>query len=338
MTAAKFSSRSMKTVLITGATGFLGKHLTQRLSGGEFEVRVLIRNKNQANDLSAPNVQVYIGDVTQPETLAPAVQGADTIIHSAGMLGPAHAPIEEYRKVNAEGTQNLIDASRTAGSVERFVQVSSVGVLGPGKPKEIACEGTPPKPTNTYEITKLEGEEIALDAARTGFPAVVVRPAWIYGPGDTRTVKLFRMIAKKRFFIVGKAHNRQHPVYIDDVVSGVIRSAEIQGIEGRVYHLAGPDIVKVETLCQTVADELKVKLPPFRIPRWVVLTPAYAVEMLYSIWGGDPPVDHRKVDFFMIERAYSISRAKKEMGWEPQTRFKDGIAQTIQWYRENHYL
>ena len=121
----------------------------------------------------------------------------------------------KYRLVNAIGTRNLIEACKQAGTVQRFVHISSVGVLGPGKAKEIACEGTPPKPDpgNAYEVTKLEGEEIVLAAAREGFPAVVARPAWIYGPGDTRTLKLFRMIAKRRFFIVGTAQNRrQHPV------------------------------------------------------------------------------------------------------------------------------
>ncbi|MCD4653100.1 sugar nucleotide-binding protein, partial [bacterium] len=195
-----------------------------------------------------------------------------------------------------------------------------------------------PRPIDIYEVTKLEGEELALKEAESGFPAVIVRPGWVYGPGDSRTLKLFRMIARKRFLMIGKAPNKQHPVFITDLVEGIIRSAEIVGVEGRVYHLCGPEVMTVNDLCETVAEATGVKLFPFRPPLWAVRWPAWLIGKLFGLWGGDPPVDQRKADFFVINRAYSIRRAKEELGWVPGVKFKNGIKQTVEWYRQQKLL
>jgi nucleoside-diphosphate-sugar epimerase len=330
--------RKMRRVLVTGATGFIGSHLAKTLTGMHIDTTGMARNPEKAATLTTSGVQIIRGDVTEIDSLREAVKGIDTVFHAASVLGPASLDDEVYRKINAGGTANLIRACRENGRIERFVHVSSVGVLGPVGPKETACEGTPPNPKDIYEITKLEGEEIALQAAEEGFPAVIARPAWVYGPADTRTLKLFKMIAHRKLVIVGKAQNRQHPVHVSDLVNGLIRCAQIENIEGKVYHLAGPDIIRVQKLCRLIADAADVKLPSFTLPLWTVLVPALAVEKLFSLWGGDPPIDHRKVDFFRIHRAYSIRRAEKELEWKPSIPFKDGIQQTIKWYRENGIL
>ncbi len=322
----------LRNVLVTGASGFIGAHLACRLASMGVAVRGLLRNTSRPV-IPLQGVSEVHGDITDVESLKHAVKGVDTVFHSAGMLGPAHAPMEAYRAVNALGTENLIRVCRDQG-IQRFVHISSVGVLGPIPPRTNACEGTPPRPQDRYEITKLEGEEIALTAAKEGFPAVIARPAWVYGPGDRRTLKLFRMIARRRFMIIGKADNKQHPVWIQDLVDGLLRCAQVPGIEGRVYHLAGPEILTVEKLCSTIAEAAGVTISPLRPPVALIRTPALLLEKLFSLWGGDPPVDHRKVDFFLVNRAYSIKRAKAELAWNPKMKFAPGVVQTIAWYRE----
>ncbi len=329
------TGRIIHRAVVTGATGFVGAHLARTLAAQNIEVTAPVRDPSKAGHLEIAGIRTVRGDITDPGSLPPIIDGADTVFHSAGVLGPAALDPAIYRAVNAEGTANMIEAARQSGSVRRFVHVSSVGVLGPLGPKETACEGTPPKPEDIYEITKLEGEEIALEAARSGFPAVIARPAWVYGPGDTRTLRLFKKIARGRFPLVGNAGNRQHPVYITDLVDGLIRCASISGIEGRVYHLAGPEILRVEKLCRIVAEETGKKLLPFKIPMNLFMIPALAIEKIYGLWGGNPPIDHRKVDFFRIHRAYSIRRAETELGWTPAVAFREGIRETIRWYREN---
>lgn len=325
----------MNKVLVTGATGFVGGHLVDRLLKEGKDVRLLVRDSRKITGDILDQVDCIQGDILDKDSVKQAVDGVDTVFHVAAVLGPSYLSIDHYRAVNAESVRILIDACQMVqDSIRRVVFVSTVGVLGPLRDHETACEGTPPKPENKYEITKLEGELVALDAAKNGFPIVIARPAWVYGPRDTRTLKLFRMIARKRFFVVGPARNRQHPIWIGDLIDGLIRCAVTPGIEGRVYHLAGPDILSVKALCEHIANAVSVSLPAFSIPMWGVLIPAYLIEWLYSLWGGEPPVDHRKVDFFRVNRAYSIERARTELGWEPSVHFPDGIAQSIAWYRE----
>jgi nucleoside-diphosphate-sugar epimerase len=327
--------RKITRALVTGATGFLGSNLVRELTRRNITVRGLVRNMEKAESMGLKDVEWVEGDIVDGRGLDKAVAGADTVFHAAAVLGPAALKPADYRAVNVQGVKNMIAACRTAGCVDRFVHVSSVGVLGPLEPRQKACEGTPPKPDDIYEITKLEGEMAALEAAEEGFPAVIARPAWVYGPGDRRTLKLFRRIAHKQFFVVGKAQNKQHPVWIEDVIDGMIRCAVVPGIEGRVYHLAGPQTMKVQILCETVAEAANVKLCRIRPPFWLVMLAAYPIEWLFALWRGNPPLDHRKVDFFIVNRAYSIQRARDELGWVPKMKFSDGIAKTIAWYRDN---
>ncbi len=328
----------MERVLITGASGFVGGHLAERLIEDGVSVRVLVRDPSKLPPGIATRCDIVRGDVLDETLFRRALEDVDTVFHLAAILGPSHLPIERYRAVNATSVDTLMRLSRSIETIRRIVLVSTVGVLGPLNPREIACEGTPPRPENRYEITKLEGEEIALAASREGLPVVIARPAWVYGPRDTRTLKLFRMIARRRFAIVGAARNRQHPIWIGDLVEGIERCGSTPGIEGRVYHLAGPEIISVESLCEQVAEAAGVRIPRFRIPLRAVMIPAYAVEWFFKLLGGEPPVDHRKVDFFRVNRAYSIDRARNDLGWEPATHFRDGIARTLAWYRQNGNL
>lgn len=332
--------RSIERCLVTGATGFVGSHLSLALSKRGVSVRALIRNESLpiVSKLRSSGVEIVRGDITQPDTVMPAVQDCDTVFHAAAALGPANLDPGIYKAVNADAVTSMIQICRDTASVSRFIYVSSVGVLGNIPPGTRADEGTPPRPQDIYEITKLDGEERALAAAQEGFGAVIVRPGWVYGPGDTRTLKLFRMIARRKFMIIGKAQNKQHPVFIDDLVDGIILAAQTKDIEGRVYHLCGPDVLTVNDLCETVAAAAGVTIFPLRPPLWAVRTPAKLIGILWSLFGADPPVDHRKADFFILNRAYSIKRAKNELNWTPKTRFDDGIRATIAWYKEQGTL
>lgn len=330
------SRRSPGLCVVTGATGFVGSHLALELIRRGESVRGFVRNASlpMAAELAAAGVELFEGDITDEQAVKAALEGAETVFHAAAVLGPANLDPAVYRAVNSDAVQTVMDACGASGTVTRFVQVSTVGVLGPLPPKTRADEGTPPHPVDIYEVTKLEGEERVLSAVRNGFPAVIVRPGWVYGPGDTRTLKLFRMIARRRFMMIGKAENKQHPVFIDDLINGIILAGTTPDIEGRVYHLCGPEIPTVNELCQKIAHAAGVTLWPLRPPVQAIRMPAWLIGKLFALFGVEPPVDHRKADFFIINRAYSIQRARDDLGWIPVVPFDDGIQKTIQWYRD----
>ncbi|HPQ42456.1 MAG TPA: NAD-dependent epimerase/dehydratase family protein, partial [bacterium] len=262
-------TREPGACLVTGATGFVGSHLAKRLAADGVPVRGLVRSRDRAvaAGLTDAGVDIVVGDITDTSSVSAALDGIQTVFHAAAVLGPATLDPSEYHRVNADGVTRVIEAMRrNAEPGARLILVSTVGVLGPLPDKTRADESTPPRPVDIYETTKLEGEERALKAAAEGFPVVIARPGWVYGPGDTRTLKLFRMIARRRCIMIGNAQNRQHPIFIDDLVDGLMACSRVPGIEGRVYHLCGPEILTVNDLCDAVARAAGVKLPPFRLP------------------------------------------------------------------------
>jgi nucleoside-diphosphate-sugar epimerase len=326
-------------VLVTGGTGFIGRHLCRRLAAEgcrpRLRVRVLCREPAALGDLAGV-VEAAPGDVTRPETLAAALAGADTVYHLASALGATPFGPQGFEAVNAGGTRNVLQAAQAAG-VRRVVHCSSVGVLGSvaGPP---AHEDAPLKPEDDYERTKAQGELIARKSAAAGLPVVIVRPGWAYGPGDRRTFKLVRAIARRRFFFVGDGATRTHPVYIDDLVEGLAacRTAELP--RGEVITLAGDEIVSIEELCRAIAGALGVPLTRLHVPREPLRTLAWGLEAAFKLAGREAPLTRAKVDFFLKHRAYDTANAKRLLGFAPRTDLAAGLAKAIAWYRENGWL
>ena len=223
---------------------------------------------------------------------------------------------------------SLLDAAREAG-VRRFVHCSSVGVIGDVEHPP-ADEMTDCHPTNIYERTKLEGERAALDfARRTGFPVVVARPAWVYGPRCPRTAKLIRTISKGRFPIFGSGKNLRHPIYISDAVRGLELCAETSGIEGEVFILAGQEPVDARQLVQVISEQLNTRTRNIHLPILLGQWGGLALELLFKPLRKQPPFSRRSMDFFLKHNAYSIAKAKRRLNFQPQVDLQTGIQKTL---------
>lgn len=321
------SPRKLRRVLVTGATGFVGRHLCRSLRADAIEVRALVRDPALATELSKQGVECVAGDLTVAPSLREAVRGIDTVVHLGATVGPAHLPPSVYEAANVNGTGSLVDASRSEG-IECFVYVSTVAVLGSRRSQQPADENTPCRPAAVYGRTKWEGEVKVLEAATEGFPAVVVRPDWVLGPGSESTRKLFSMIAARRFLVLGAAKNMQQPLWIEDLVEALRCAAQTPSAAGRVYHLAGRDRVTTEELCRTVADATGSRLPSLRVPLSFASVAAAACEAVLPRLGFRPFLDHRKVDLFRDDHLYDISRAEKELDWAPQVSLQEGCRRT----------
>jgi dihydroflavonol-4-reductase len=322
-------------VLVTGATGFTGGHLARTLAARGDTVRALVRSA--APTLAAAGIETVPGDLRDAPSIERAARGVDVVYHIAAIYRQAGLRDQEYRAVNAAAVRTVIEAAATAG-VRRVVHCSTVGVHGDISHPP-AAEDAPLKPGDIYQVTKLEGERIAREAAEdTEMEVVIVRPTGIYGPGDRRLLKLFRGVARGRFPILGSGKIYYHLTYIDDLVEGFRLCASVPAAAGRTYILAGAEVTTLNELVAIVAEEAHVKPPGLHLPVWPVWVAGALCEAVCVPLGIEPPLYRRRVDFFTKSRAFDISRARAELGYAPKVGLHEGVAMTLAWYRSKGWL
>ena len=328
-------------VLVTGATGFTGGHLAQHLSARGDSVRALVRPRSRAkfdgSPLPAKGVVAVEGDLTDAAALRRAADGVEVVYHIAATYREAGQPDSAYRSINVEGTRNVLEAAR-AGGARRVVHCSTGGVHGHiAHPP--ANEDAPFNPGDVYQETKLEAEKLARAFGdRTGFDVVVARPIGIYGPGDTRFLRMFRGLARGNFPMIGSGKPFYHLTYIDDVVEGFRLCGTVLGAKGRTYILAGPRYTTLEQLVGMVAKELHVAPPRVHLPVWPFWAAGLLCEIVCVPLRIEPPIFRRRVDFYTKSRAFDTTRARTELGFAPKVDLEEGIKRTADWYRSEGLL
>ena len=324
------------TALVTGASGFTGGHLARILARRGWRVRALLRRPDAAAGLAAEGIEPAVGALDDPAALRAVMEGCSHVFHLAAVYREARHPDAHYWKVNVEGTARLLEVARELG-VERFLHCSTVGVHG-DVDRVPADEQAPLKPHDVYQRSKLAGERLVQEAIRDGFPATVVRPAAIYGPGDRRLLKLFRGIRKRRFVLFGRGENFYHLVHVDDLVDGMIRCMVHPAAVGETFILAGPRYVRVAELVEIIARILEVPPPRLRLPLAPLLLAADLCERLCRPLGIEPPLHRRRCDFFCKSRAFDIGKVRRLLGWRPRFDLEEGLRRTAAWYRAQGWL
>lgn len=333
-------------VLITGATGFTGGHLAAHLAARGYAVRALVRAPAGVDAAGAvkaapcgfgPAIDNIPGDLRDAASVERAASGVDVVYHIAAIYRQASLRDAEYRAVNADAVRTVIEAAARGGA-RRVVHCSTVGVHGDVEHPP-ANEDAPLMPGDIYQVTKLEGERVALQAARdTGIEVVIARPTGIYGPGDRRLLKLFRGVARRKFIILGDGRIYYHLTYIDDLVEGFRLCGEVPQAAGRTYILAGGEVTTLNELVALVAEEAKVPAPRIHLPVWPFWLAGAACEVVCGPLGIEPPLYRRRVDFFTKSRAFDITRARAELGYAPRVSLREGIRRTLEWYRAAGWL
>ena len=326
------------TVLVTGATGFLGGHLAGRLvENGECTVRALVRESSDSALLEELGVDLAVGDLKDRTSLQSAVSGASIVYHIAASFRTEHMTYDDMRRTNVHGTRDLLEVSREAG-VERFVHCSSVGVHGaidnpPGN-EESAFE-----PGDRYQQTKAEAETLARDFGNEhGLPVVVFRPAGIYGPGDLRFLKLFKSIKSGVFRMIGSGEVLYQMVHVEDLVDGILLCGASEEAAGEAFILTGDRPYTLNKITQAIAQTLGVELSSFRIPAAPVYAAGALCELACRPFGINPPLYRRRVDFFRKTRAFSIEKARTALGFNPKIELDEGLRKTATWYKEQGLL
>jgi nucleoside-diphosphate-sugar epimerase len=323
-------------VLVTGATGFLGKHLAHALKATGCVVRALARPSKRARRLADAGIEVVEGQITSSGDVVEAAKGCDRIYHlAAAFRNVAHSD-EHYWRVNVGGTLNVIAAARAHGC-ERLVHCSTGGVHGHIEDPP-ADETYRFKPGDIYQRTKLEAELAAAEAGEEGLPVSIVRPGAIYGEGDMRFLPLFRAIQRNRFAMVGSGHTRLHMVHVDDLVRGLMLAASHPAANGETFLIAGAEAPTLNEVAATVADAMGVQPPRLHVPVWPVYAAAVFCEAICAPLGIEPPLHRRRVGFFTHHREFDIGKARRMMSYEPRVTLTEGLRRTAAWYAASRLL
>jgi 2-alkyl-3-oxoalkanoate reductase len=326
------------TVLVTGAGGFLGSHVTELLVEAGERPRVLLRAGESVRAVAPSDVEAHVGELGDRAALEAALSGVDRVLHCAARTGP-WGPAMEYERTNVQGLETLVRMALAAG-VRRLVHVSSITVHGNdvrGWADESAPFGEEPNP---YSRSKVAGERLLERLIREeGAPVTVVRPGWIYGPRDIASfARVARMIETGRMTVVGDGENRLPLIYARDAARGVLLAGEAARATGRSYLLVNDEPVTQRDFIGAIASELYAPIPTRRVPYGLALKLAAAAEALARLAGGrrPPPVMRYGLQLLGGENRFIITRAREELGFEPLVDLAEGVRRSVEWYRRSH--
>ena len=342
--AVRAAERSLvgKKCLVTGAGGFIGGALLMRLRDVGADVIGTTLDQEQCDKLRSKGLRSSVFDLMNTKDSVPLLEDVEYVFNVAAMFNETEASEQQYFDVNETATVAFAEAAYEAG-VKRFVHVSTVGVHG--DVMEIpATEESPFNPMDRYHRSKLAGERAVLMMARElGEDEMVItvnRPAMVYGPGDMRQLKLFRMIARENFVMIGSGKTLAHFGYIDDQVDSLLLSAVAprEQVHAECFNIASGNPISLNDAVRVIAKALDMEPPDTRLPLGPVMFLATLIEYACKPFGIRPPLSRRRVGFFTHNRAFDLTKAKDRMHFQPRVDLAQGARATVQWYRERKLL
>jgi len=331
--------KSLKTVLVTGATGFIGPHLVGLLNSQGYFVKCLARKTSNISQLSEI-AEICYGDVTKLDTLPRALRGTDVVVHLAAIRGDRPISMNEYWAVNFTGTANLLKSCRVEG-VRRFIYCSTVGVMGwiENPPADETCKL---RPVGPYHVTKARAEELVREYMSQGMvEGTIVRPGITYGVGDTDGMifKLTQLLARKRFIWIGNGTNRVHLVATENLTEGFRTIIDNESSIGETYIVTDPAPITMERVVHTICDTLGIDPPILRVPTPVARNLAVAAEKfgMATHPRRASMFNPARVDILTRDRCYDISKARS-LGYAPQLSTSTGLRRAAEWIKSRQLV
>lgn len=270
------------------------------------------------------------------EELESAFCGVDIVIHIGGQLGGAGINLATLESGNRDLTQRVAQACLNRG-VRQCVFVSTPGVQGFGH--RLCVETEPYAPRDVYEISKVHAEQVLQEILNgTVCNYTIIRPDFVYGPGDTRRIKLYRNVRDGRFVFTTSGNSYLHPTHVADVIQGIKLSVDNENAYNEIFNISAEHDITVKEYIQIIADYFGVKAIHINIGQPLSLCLAGGIEILSKALGREPFVSKSKIEFLSIDHSTSIEKAKKLLGYKPKYDFKTGFMDTMQWYMEKNLL
>jgi len=328
-------------VLVTGATGFVGSHVAERLVADGHSVRTIVRATSDTSFVDKLGIEKIVGDLTVKDCVKRAVEGVEAVVHCAAKVGD-WGPVEQYRAVNVDAFRTLLEAAAEVG-LRRFVYISTLGVYEARDHRGTdESEEPPAEHMDGYTQTKVEAERLALQFHRErGLPIVILRPGFVYGPRD-RTVlpRLLESIHVGRFRYFGSGEQAMNCIYVGNLVEAVMLALEKDEAVGEVFNLTDDEPVSKRRFVGTAAKLAGYPEPTRSIPLWLARLLAAVMETIAKLKGSDkaPLVNKARVKFLGLNLDFSCRKARERLGYRPKWSFEEGMRATIDWFRKHGAL
>lgn len=325
-------------VLVTGATGFTGIDLTRKLVEAGLKVSAVARKSSDLSPLQGLDITWFRGDVFDEQTMAEAVAGQEYVFHVAAAFREAKSTEQDYWNVHVKSTQLIVAEAIKNPEFKRYVHISTIGVHGHIEDPP-ATEEYRFSPGDGYQRTKLEAEHWLNEfAAKNDLDYTIIRPAAIYGPGDRRLLKLFKMALKPYFLLLGKGKCMYHLVHVDDLTNSFIVAATHPAARGETFISGADGPIAIADIARTVSGFFGRKMKVVRLPIGPFFLAADICEAVCKPFRIEPPIYRRRVAFYSKDRHFDVSKMKNVLGYHPRHSNEDGILETARWYVEQGWL
>ena len=331
------SEASDGKALVTGASGFVGSHLVDRLIERGRVVRCLVRPTSDLRYLKHAGTEFVYGGLDAATDWGAAFEDVDTVYHVAGLTFARRR--KDYFTVNHRGTETIITAAlEHRNSIKKFVYVSSLAAVGPARDGRMVDEQTQPAPITAYGRSKLLGEE-AVYAVQDLLPVTVVRPPAVYGPRDYALYELFKAIARGLSLTIGRPDKLVSLVHASDLAEGIILAGQSNASTGRTYFISSEEVYSLRAITELLSKIFNRRVREIAIPRTVAYGVATAAEAAAALLGRTPVINRDKVtDLSQLFWGCSIERARSELGYNQRVPLEEGLRNTIAWYRGEGWL
>ena len=324
--------------LLTGATGLLGSHIAEKLRQSGRQVRALVRPDSDTGFLDTIGAEKVVGDVTEPDSIAAAMDGVETVYHAAARVGD-WGPWDEFVAVTIQGTRNMIAAGARAG-VKRFLHISSISAYGHPDGEGLVLDESAPLGQDLhkwsyYSRAKVEAERTVWAAHDSGdVPVTVIRPSWLYGERDRASMpRLIRAIGSGKAKLIGDGANRLNLTYAGNEADGCILAADSPKAVGQAYNLCNDGAITQAEYLNRIAEKIGAKPVTRKVPYKVAYSAAFLMESFGHLFRRKTPPLVTRYSVWLIGRKcfFSTDKIRRELGYVPAVGYDVGIPRAVEW-------
>jgi len=319
--------------LVTGASGFIGSHIVEVLKKKNEKIVALVRRTSDTAFLKSIGVELRYGDLNDKESLRENMKDCDKVYHSAALANEWISK-EESRRVNVEGTKNLLDIAKEA-DVKRFVFISSLAVLGMRDHHGTPADSPYKKTGDSYIDTKIDSERMVFDYYKIyGLPVVVVRPGFVFGPRDYKLMpRILTRLQKGKFMFIGSGKNKTDLIYIENLTNAIVSAGKLDQAIGQAYNVTNNSDIDIEGFIYKISDLWNIKKPSRHLPKPMALFLCGAFEGWTRLTRSKKPpyITKTSMKFLTLNLEFDIKKTKEQLGYNPTVSIEEGLKRTKQW-------